>query len=536
MYGKHTSSVAAMVDDGIRIRILVVDDDSTCLVVIAAMLKSFNYQVATTNNPLEALSTLRLNPEYFDLVLTDVHMPYMSGLELHKIVDQEFHIPVILMSADERRSLVLEGLSNGAAFFIVKPPTQSDLKNLWQYVVSRKKGKNMVSLERTTGMLSSSSTRVDHLHSTTSSLNEERLFLNYPKRNLLEDHQDGEDKNEDRNFLMNRKKPKLIWTTALHNKFLEAIRIIGPNRAVPKKILEYMNIPGLTRENIASHLQKYRIYLRRMCESGGSMQNGMPHNWNETPFRATFSWSQFPTLATNNFLLNYSNNTRPNNTTVSLVNPPFGGCDQGQGFMNTPNNNFAQQQQQQVMMNANTSIGPNSLYGSTNFMAGEINILESSMLMAHNHANANNIGYNGQAGQLGNQGDLGNAAMQFLPPYRPGIPNHMHIHQEQSNMAQMGVGGGDGSDQAMTNNGALETNFNGGTQQEAAQQGTLPAAVGQNEPQPQQEMPNFDVSTVGSPFHLQDWASKNLDEFSLDGIDDLAAFLSSYDANNGSNN
>ena len=44
MYGEHTSSVTAMVDDGIRIRILVVDDDSTCLVVIAAMLKSFNYQ------------------------------------------------------------------------------------------------------------------------------------------------------------------------------------------------------------------------------------------------------------------------------------------------------------------------------------------------------------------------------------------------------------------------------------------------------------------------------------------------------------
>ena len=134
-----------------------------------------------------------------------------------------------VMSADERRALVLEGLSNGAAFFIAKPPTQNDLKNLWQYAVSRKKGKNTVSLEKTTGMLSPSSTRVDHLHSTTSSLNEERLFLNYPKRNLLEDHQDGEDKNEDRNFLMNRKKPKLIWTTALHNKFLEAIRIIGPN-------------------------------------------------------------------------------------------------------------------------------------------------------------------------------------------------------------------------------------------------------------------------------------------------------------------
>ncbi|PHT32141.1 putative sugar phosphate/phosphate translocator [Capsicum baccatum] len=36
--------------------------------------------------------------------------------------------------------------------------------------------------------------------------------------------------------------------------------------AVPKKILELMNVPGLTRENIASHLQKYRLYLRRLSD------------------------------------------------------------------------------------------------------------------------------------------------------------------------------------------------------------------------------------------------------------------------------
>jgi len=219
------------------------------------------------------------------------------------------------------------------------------------------------------------------------------------------------------------------------------------------------------------------------------MQNGMPYNWNELPFRSNFSWTQFPTLATNTFLLNYSNNTRPSNnttTTVSLVNPPpFAGFDQSQGFLNMPNNNFAQQHQQQVMINAGNSIGTNHVYGSTNFMAGEINILESSMLVGHNPANANSTGNNGQAGQLvNNQGDLGNAAMQFLSPYKPSISNHMHTHPEQSNVEQLGVDNDEGSG-AITNNGASKPNFNGGTQQGEAPQGTRPA-VGQNDPRPQQ--------------------------------------------------
>ncbi len=39
----------------------------------------------------------------------------------------------------------------------------------------------------------------------------------------------------------------------------------GPDRAVPKTILTLMNVEGLTRENVASHLQKYRAYLKRLA-------------------------------------------------------------------------------------------------------------------------------------------------------------------------------------------------------------------------------------------------------------------------------
>ncbi|GAB4823892.1 hypothetical protein N2152v2_010938 [Parachlorella kessleri] len=60
------------------------------------------------------------------------------------------------------------------------------------------------------------------------------------------------------------KKQRLVWTTELHNRFINAITHLGLKHAVPKNILTMMNVEGMTRENVASHLQKYRLYLKRL--------------------------------------------------------------------------------------------------------------------------------------------------------------------------------------------------------------------------------------------------------------------------------
>ncbi|KAI3526184.1 hypothetical protein L1887_05427 [Cichorium endivia] len=66
------------------------------------------------------------------------------------------------------------------------------------------------------------------------------------------------------------KRPRLVWTPQLHKRFVEVVAHLGLKNAVPKTIMQLMNVEGLSRENVASHLQKYRLYLKRMQIQGPS--------------------------------------------------------------------------------------------------------------------------------------------------------------------------------------------------------------------------------------------------------------------------
>jgi SHAQKYF class myb-like DNA-binding protein len=62
-----------------------------------------------------------------------------------------------------------------------------------------------------------------------------------------------------------QKRARLVWTPQLHKRFVDVVSHLGLKNAVPKTIMQLMNVEGLTRENVASHLQKYRLYVKRMA-------------------------------------------------------------------------------------------------------------------------------------------------------------------------------------------------------------------------------------------------------------------------------
>lgn len=66
------------------------------------------------------------------------------------------------------------------------------------------------------------------------------------------------------------KRARLVWTPQLHKRFVDVVAHLGIKHAVPKSIMQLMNVDGLSRENVASHLQKYRLYVARMQGSASS--------------------------------------------------------------------------------------------------------------------------------------------------------------------------------------------------------------------------------------------------------------------------
>ncbi|RMD92658.1 MAG: response regulator, partial [Calditrichaeota bacterium] len=101
-------------------RILVVDDEESICRLCSLELQKLNLSVDWTTSPLKALDKLRQT--HYDLVLTDIKMPQMSGIELMKQVHQlDPGIPVVIMTAYASYEITLQALQQGAANFINKP-------------------------------------------------------------------------------------------------------------------------------------------------------------------------------------------------------------------------------------------------------------------------------------------------------------------------------------------------------------------------------------------------------------------------------
>jgi len=109
-------------------RILIVDDDPSIVQLGRKMLKGLGYEVTAFTNSMETLHEFRKKPGNFDLVITDMTMPNLTGVGLAKqILTIQPDMPIILCTGFSEMINEEKAKSLGIRAFIMKPVIRTDL-------------------------------------------------------------------------------------------------------------------------------------------------------------------------------------------------------------------------------------------------------------------------------------------------------------------------------------------------------------------------------------------------------------------------
>ncbi|NEW07352.1 response regulator [Paenibacillus sp. SYP-B3998] len=121
-------------------RILAVDDDPLNLRILYTMLSVEQYDIVTVTSGREAIA--RIDTEHWDLIITDIMMPHMSGYELTRLIRERFSIselPILLLTARSRSEDIDAGFLSGANDYVMKPMDAMELRSRVRALTELKK-------------------------------------------------------------------------------------------------------------------------------------------------------------------------------------------------------------------------------------------------------------------------------------------------------------------------------------------------------------------------------------------------------------
>uniref|UniRef100_A0A0D2ZRJ0 Response regulatory domain-containing protein n=1 Tax=Brassica oleracea var. oleracea TaxID=109376 RepID=A0A0D2ZRJ0_BRAOL len=234
------------------LRVLVFVENLQTLLSLEKHLQDFQYKVTRCQEGAGAMHLLRNHMNKFDIAIIEAQNSTVDIFRLISEIASEIDLPIIITSKDDSVQSVINWMKIGVCDYLIKPIRPEDLRFIFKHVVKKMQvGKRVESEEKATAEKSSSVG-----DSTIRNPNKR-------KRSMFIDGQVGE-KDQDHVRDSTTKKRRVVWDNELKKKFLDAMEDLGPE-AVPKKILERMNVVGMTRENVASHLQVTFLLLLTMA-------------------------------------------------------------------------------------------------------------------------------------------------------------------------------------------------------------------------------------------------------------------------------
>ena len=106
-------------------RILLVDDERQIVRMLRASLQSSGYEVESAQNGVEALALFGKRAP--DLIITDLAMPEMNGIELTREVRRMAYTPILVLCVRDSDAMKIEALDEGADDYVTKPFNMSEL-------------------------------------------------------------------------------------------------------------------------------------------------------------------------------------------------------------------------------------------------------------------------------------------------------------------------------------------------------------------------------------------------------------------------
>ncbi|KAK4719120.1 hypothetical protein R3W88_017458 [Solanum pinnatisectum] len=265
------------------LHVMLVDHDEQNAAEMVDLLEFYGYKVTIVGTYSEAVSMLFKGKKNIDMIIISVHSP---NLDSFKFLAQAVVLDkILLFVSDEYNELLAKkALKEGAYLFVKSPLNEKIVKYLWQFILIKKIQKDEVRKESEDeyqmnvddidkdnivgdneklfgekNNVPDIEEQSDNIHEAENNIvsnGECKLRRKSGKKNSKKTNE-GESQNTTINKVV-RRKNCTKWTADLHAKFMKSLELLGEGRCYPKQIVEVMNVHGLTRMQVASHLQKCR--------------------------------------------------------------------------------------------------------------------------------------------------------------------------------------------------------------------------------------------------------------------------------------
>lgn len=119
-------------------KILIVDDDKTTRKLLSLYLKGKGYEIVTAENGLDAME--KLGMDNINLIVSDMNMPYMDGIELTKTLKTDpawKHIPIIMVTTEADEDEKVKALEAGVDDYLVKPTNADQITDSIKKIIKK---------------------------------------------------------------------------------------------------------------------------------------------------------------------------------------------------------------------------------------------------------------------------------------------------------------------------------------------------------------------------------------------------------------